>query len=406
MDERVIRPEGRGYLFFDAHPAGCSAVVNELIDEAANGTGLKRGQVPSGQGPVAVIIGASAGYGLAATICGLIRHGIRGAGVCVERSATAARTATAGWYRAARTAQLADTLKRDFTLINADCFHDRTKEYLVRLLGERYGRVDYLIYAVAAPRRADPHTGFVYRSVIKPLGSAYLAKSLLFEMDGRATLADGSIDPASDQERDETVAVMGGEDWSAWVRALTRAGLTSPRFRTVAFSYTGPEMMAPIYRSGTIGAAKEHLEHSARILTEETLGGPEAVAFTSVNGVAVTQALVAIPGMPLYAALLRRVLGDQLQSPLRQMIRLWDLMAAPGPLDLDQEGRLRLDDWELSARVQREVSRYHALLDARPLADCADTDWVFTELSKVYGFGVSGVDYSAPTCVDVLWPTR
>jgi enoyl-[acyl-carrier protein] reductase / trans-2-enoyl-CoA reductase (NAD+) len=406
MAARVVRPDGRGLLLFDAHPVGCRRFVDELAASAgAIGPVVPQARQPAGAGrPVALIIGSSAGYGLAATVTALVRHGMRGVGVCYERPASAHRTATAGWYRAIHTATLAERIGTDFTLVNGDCFSDETKMLTARLLAERYGRVDYLVYSVAAPRRTDQRTGAVQQAVIRPIGSAYHADTLTFGPDGRADLSTVLVEPATAGQCTATVAVMGGGDWAAWAACLARNGLIGSRFRTVALSYVGPESTSPIYRRGTIGAAKEHLERTAVELTEGPLRQYGGRALVSVNGVAVTVASAAIPGIPLYIALLRRVLGDRMQSPAQQLAKLWAQLTGDEPLAVDDSGRLRLDDWELRADVQREVALARRLIGARAIDACASTGWFLREVRRLYGFDVDGVDYTEPVEPDVPWP--
>ena len=208
MSERVIRPTGRGFLLLDAHPAGCAKTVAEMVP-------------PSTAAPrkIALIIGSSAGYGLATTIAGLARHGISGVGVAFERP-PGRRTGTAGWYRTISTAELASSLGSDMTFVNADAFADTTKEEVLDLVAKRFGKLDYLIYSVAAPRRVDPRTGETYSSVIKPLGSSHTTRTLEFSSDGTPSLQDVTATPATPEEAAATVKVMGGEDWGRWITAL------------------------------------------------------------------------------------------------------------------------------------------------------------------------------------------
>ncbi|WNI18969.1 enoyl-[acyl-carrier-protein] reductase FabV [Actinacidiphila sp. ITFR-21] len=402
MSSRVVRPDGRGFLLFDAHPAGCARLVDDLAAEA--GPPLPAAGRAAADRPVAVVIGSSAGYGLAATLAGVVRHGMHGVAVCFEKPAAARRTATAGWYRSRRVAQLAEHRGSRLEFVNADCFQDSTRERVLSLVEERFGRVDHLIYSVAAPRRPDPLTGRSLTSVIKPLGAPYPARMLGFDDAGAPRLVDTSVEPATEEQRRATVHVMGGGDWAAWVTALAGRNLLGPRFRTVALSYVGSELTAPIYRRGTIGAAKDDLEATARQLTEGLLAERGGAALTSVNGVAVTPASMAIPGIALYSALLRRVLGERMQSPLRQMVRLWDLLADDAAPATDATGRLRLDDWELLPQVQAEVADAWHRVGPANLEEYADTQWLRTELLRLYGFEVPGVDYTAPVETELPWP--
>jgi enoyl-[acyl-carrier protein] reductase/trans-2-enoyl-CoA reductase (NAD+) len=390
MTARVIKPLGRGFLFLDSHPAGCAQLVRDLAEQVEHRTPERR---------TALVIGSSSGYGLAATIAGLARYGIDGVGVSFEKAPTARRTATAGWYRTAETAALAADLGRDFRFVNADAFADTTKTEVLDLIAEQFGGVDHLIYSVAAPRRVDPRNGETYQSALKAIGSPHTTKSLAFE-DGAPVLQEVGIDVATDDEIAQTVKVMGGEDWARWVSALEQRGVLKPGFTTVALTYIGSELTGPIYRQGSIGAAKADLERTALTLSKD--GGVQAM--TSVNGAAVTQASSAIPGIGLYVSLLHKVLGDGLQTPIQQSTALWDQLTGSAPLDLDDEGRIRLDRWELADDVQAAVRAQWEAATQENIADVADTAWFFAEVRRLYGFDVPGVDYEAPAEVDVEWP--
>nr|WP_274382478.1 hypothetical protein [Piscirickettsia salmonis] len=65
---------------------------------------------------------------------------------------------------------------------------------------------------------------------------------------------------------------MGGEDWQLWIEALAAAGVLVTGVKTVAYSYVGPELTFPIYREGTIGLAKKHLEATVSCLNEKLTG--------------------------------------------------------------------------------------------------------------------------------------
>ncbi|MFI8239378.1 enoyl-[acyl-carrier-protein] reductase FabV [Streptomyces sp. NPDC085866] len=396
MTLREIKPGNRGFLYVNSHPEGCAAVVDELWQHTPAPTS------PAIEaGPVALIIGSSAGYGLAATVAALRTYGMRGIGIAFEAPETERRTASGGWYRTARTAALAGP-DSDFTFLNADAFSVEAKEEALDHLAARYGKVDYLVYSVAAPRRTDPVTGEVHHSVIKPLGSAYRAKTLQF--DGDTPLVGSlELEPAVDAERDATVQVMGGSDWKLWIDALADRGLIHNGFHTVALSYVGSDLTAPIYRAGTIGAAKQHLEDTARRLQQDLapLGGQ---AHTVVAGAAVTQASTAIPSIALYTSLLRAVLGDGFQSTAQQAAALWQQLTGAVPLQLDQEQRIRLDGWELDDKVQDAVHERWAAAATDTLAELADTAWFQAQVGRLYGWHVPEIDYDAPAQSTVPWP--
>ncbi|MGW9031383.1 enoyl-[acyl-carrier-protein] reductase FabV [Streptomyces sp. NPDC055722] len=399
MSEHVIAPKSRGFLFLDSHPGGCRHLVDEMWQA------VPAPVTAGGEGPVALVIGSSAGYGLAATIAGLARVGIRGIGVCFEK-APGRRTGTAGWYRTAATARLAQQHGRDMVFLNGDAFSDTVKEQVADLLAKRFGgRLDFLIYSVAAPRRTDPDTGKVYASVLKPIGSPYTTKTLVFDEYGAPEVKEVTTAPAEGDDIEQTVAVMGGTDWERWVTFLGDRSLLADGFATAALSYIGSPLTAAIYRQGTISAAKSHLEATARTLDErlsKTLGGR---AVTSVNAAAVTQSSTAIPGIALYVGLLRGVLGDAMVAPIGQLVELWDQLTGARPLDLDDEGRVRLDTWELDPSVQNAVAERWSTATSDTITELADLDWFSDEVRRLYGFSVPGVDYTAAVETGVPWPT-
>jgi enoyl-[acyl-carrier protein] reductase/trans-2-enoyl-CoA reductase (NAD+) len=396
MTERIVSPTGRGFLLLDAHPGGCARTVTDMLAAVPPAPRPDRR-------PVALIIGSSAGYGLATTIAGLAGPGINGIGVAFERP-PGRRTATAGWYRTIATAAVAKDLGADLTFINADAFADTTKDEVLDLVAKQFGGLDYLIYSVAAPRRTDPRTGGTYQSVIKTRGAPHTTPTLEFDADGRPSVREATVEPATEEETAATVRVMGGEDWARWIDALAERGLLNDGFQTVALTYIGSRLTAPIYRSGTIGAAKEDLERTAtRLHTRLAPSGGRA--FTSVNGAAVTQASTAIPGIALYASLLRTVLGERMQSPMQQSVRLWRQLTGADPLDLDEEGRIRLDRWELDPDVQDDVARRWFAVTPATIGDVADVDWFRSQFRELYGFNVPGIDYDRPVDPDLAWPS-
>jgi enoyl-[acyl-carrier protein] reductase / trans-2-enoyl-CoA reductase (NAD+) len=401
MVARVVRPEGKGFIFLDAHPGGCARTVDEMIDEV--------GQVQAGgaadagaPGPAALVIGCSAGYGLAAAVAGLFGYGARTIGLCFERPSNARRSASAGWYRVARLAKRAASAGLQFEAVNGDCFDPAVRAQVLDRVAATLGKVDVVIYSVAAPRRTDPQSGVVYHSAVKPIGGAYSARNVAFA-DG-VVLREATLEPATASEIDATVKVMGGEDWSDWITDLAARGLLAPDFRTVALTYVGSELTAPIYRQGTIGRAKDHLEATAGQLTSGVLATVGGSALTSVNCAAVTLSSLAIPGISLYLSLLHEVAGAAAQSPVRQSVRLWDHLTGRPGASVDDRGRLRLDDWELDGDLQARLRERWGASAPDVIAGLADADWFRRQIWRLYGFEVSGIDYRQPVELDWPWP--
>jgi enoyl-[acyl-carrier protein] reductase / trans-2-enoyl-CoA reductase (NAD+) len=421
MVARVLRPQGKGFIFLDSHPAGCAATVDAMIDEAtrdragaagpgdvagrSDGAGQSDVAGPtSGARPRALVVACSAGYGLATAVAGLFGYGARVIGLCFERAATPRRSASAGWYRIATLADRAADAGLAFEPVSGDCFDPAIRAGVLDRAAAVLGQVDVLIYSVAAPRRTDPLTGAVYRSAVKPIGAVYETRNVAFA-DG-VVLRESREDPATEAEIDSTVKVMGGEDWATWVTDLAERGLLAPGFQTAALTYVGSELTAPIYRLGTIGRAKDHLEATAAQLTDGVLAKAGGTALTSVHSAAVTMSSLAIPGISLYLSLLHSVAGETAESAVRQSMRLWDHLTGRDRGATDAVGRLRLDNWELAADVQAELrSRWQARTDEL-MGGLADLDWFRRQIWQLYGFDVPGVDYSQPVEVDVPWPVR
>jgi len=269
------------------------------------------------------------------------------------------------------------------------------KDEAIELIRRSLGPVDLLIYSIASPRRLDPATGTLHSSVIKPIGKPYVSPSLDF-LTG--VVSETRAEPAvSQQEIDDTVKVMGGEDWKLWVDALQRESLLAENATTVAFSYIGPSFTAPIYRDGTIGRAKEHLEETARQI-HSVLSRHGGRALVSVNKALVTRASAVIPAVPLYIAILYRVMKEKglHEACIQQMDRLFrDFLYMDSPLRVDSEGRVRLDDLEMREDVQGEVARRWAKAATDTIQQLADVEGFRSEYLNYHGFGVRGVDYGA-----------
>jgi enoyl-[acyl-carrier protein] reductase/trans-2-enoyl-CoA reductase (NAD+) len=402
MAARVLRPEGKGFIFLDSHPAGCAAIVDAMIGEAGRGRGSAAGPV-FGPRPSALVVGCSAGYGLAAAVAGLFGYDASVIGVCYERTATPRRSASAGWYRTAALAARAAECGSVFEAVNGDCFDPQVRADVLDRAAAVFGQVDVLIYSVAAPRRTDARTGTTYHSAVKPIGTAYRTRNVAFA-DG-VVLRESTQEPASDDEIAATVKVMGGEDWETWIADLAQRDMLAPGFRTAALTYVGSELTAPIYRLGTIGRAKDHLEATAARLTGGVLSPADGAALTCAHSAAVTLSSLAIPGISLYLSLLHNVAGGAAESAVQQSARLWSHLTGRNIGPTDGLGRLRLDDWELATYVQDELRRRWQAGIGDLTGGLADLDWFRRQIWQLYGFDVPGVDYNEPVEVDRPWPT-
>lgn len=383
----IIRPQSKGFICLTAHPAGCAQNVREQIAHVR--ARLK------GPGPKNVlVIGSSTGYGLSSRIAAAFGHGAKTVGVFYANAAEGKRTAAPGWYNTAAFENEAAAAGLFAASVNGDAYSDEVKAKTLALVKEKMGPVDLVVYSLAAPRRIHPRTGEVFNSTLKPILRTYTSKTLNFQT---GQMADVTIEPATQTEINHTVAVMGGDDWALWIDALEGAGLLAPGAVTVAYSYAGPEATAAIYRGGTIGRAKDHLEATAHRL-EERLARIGGRAVVSVNKALVTQASAAIPVMPLYISLLYKSMKTRgiHEGCVEQMTRLFgEHLYAATPPPTDEVERIRVDDWEMRADVQAEVGRRWDKVRPDNVDRLCDLAGYREEFFKLFGFGFAGVDYEA-----------
>lgn len=382
----IISPKIRGFICTTAHPEGCEAHVREQI-------GYVKSRPPLPDSPKNVlVIGASTGYGLASRIVSAFGGGAATVGVFFEKEAVEKKTASAGWYNSAafETAAAAEGLyARSF---NGDAFSKDMKEAVIAAIRKDLGQVDMVVYSLASPRRVDPETGEVYKSVLKPTGETFTNKNLNTD---KKLIEQVTIEPATEDEILHTVKVMGGEDWKLWIDALAAADALAPGFRTVAYSYIGPELTWAIYTDGTIGRAKLHLEETARALNARY---GENTALVSINKALVTQASSAIPVVPLYISILYKIMKAKglHEGCIEQMYRLFSALTGPeAPPPLDERGRLRLDDWEMRDDVQREIKAAWETVSTETIDDLTDFAGYQSDFYRLFGFGLPGVDYVA-----------
>ncbi len=391
----IVAPKIRGFICTTAHPDGCAKHVSEQVS-------IVRSRGPIADGPRKVlVIGSSTGYGLASRIAAAFGSGAATIGIFFEKPGEPDKCGTAGWYNSAafeKEALAAGLYAKSF---NGDAFSDEMKAEVVAAIKADLGQVDCVIYSLASPRRTHPKTGEVFKSVLKPIGESYTNKNL---NTTTGVVDDVTIQPAEGDDVANTVAVMGGEDWEMWIDALLSENLIAPGTQTLAYSYIGPDITWPIYKNGTIGKAKEDLERVQRALDAKLapLGGK---AWVSVNKALVTQASSAIPVVPLYISLLYKVMKAQgtHEDCIEQMDRLFrERLTSPQP---DEVGRIRLDDWEMDAKVQQPVIENWAKVDTENLKELADFDGYQKSFLKLFGFGLEGVDYDADTDTGVKVPS-
>lgn len=385
----LIKPRTRGFICTTAHPEGCARQVQRQIEYISRQPAIK--------GPRKVlVIGASTGYGLASRITAAFGAGASTIGVYRQSSATETRTASAGWYNSAAFEKLATEAGLQSFSVTGDAFSQETKERTIQLIRSELGQVDLVIYSVASARRTDAETGETYHSVIKPIGNTYTNNTVNFHT---GEVSSVSIEPATDEEILGTVKVMGGEDWQQWIEMLQLAGALADNAATLAYSYIGSEITQPVYREGTIGRAKDHLEATAHKLNER-LSVHGGRAYVAVTKGLVTQSSSAIPVVPLYISTLYKVMKEQglHEGCIEQTYRLFAnrLYTAEGT-PVDEEGRIRLDDWELAPAVQAEVTRLWQELTTDNIYELTDLHSYRREFFQLFGFETDGVDYEAET---------
>lgn len=381
----IVKPKIRGFICTTAHPDGCKAIVKEQIDYVK-----KCGKI---NGPKKVlVIGASMGYGLASRISAAFGSGASTIGVIFDKQGTDTKPGSAGWYNTAAFEEYAKADGLYAKTINGDAFSSAIKDETIALIKKDFGKVDMVVYSLAAPRRTTSD-GTVYSSVLKTVGGDFTNKSIDVKT---GAVSNVTITPATEQEIHATVKVMGGEDWKEWIGALKAADAIEDGAVTVAYSYIGPEVTHPIYKDGSIGRAKAHLAETAKEITKSIDG---VSAYVSVNKALVTQSSSAIPIVPLYISILYKVMKEMNihEGCIEQMQRMFAEKIYGGEVKVDAENLIRLDDWEMREDVQAKVAEAWDKINAENLNELADIDGYNKDFIKLFGFEADGVDYEAET---------
>ncbi len=395
----IIHPKVRGFICTTTHPLGCERNVLEQI-------AATRARGVSNDGPKKVlVIGASSGYGLASRITAAFGFGADTLGVFFEKPGTASKAGTAGWYNSAAFDKHAKAAGLYSKSINGDAFSDAARAQVIELIKtEMGGQVDLVVYSLASPVRKLPGSGEVKRSALKPIGQTYTATAIDTNKD---TIIQASIEPASAQEIEDTITVMGGQDWELWIDALEGAGVLADGARSVAFSYIGTEITWPIYWHGALGKAKVDLDRTAQRLNARLAkhgGGANVAVLKSV----VTQASAAIPVMPLYISMVYKIMKEKglHEGTIEQLDRLFRerLYRQDGqPAEVDEQNRLRLDDWELRDDVQDACKALWPQVTTENLFELTDYAGYKHEFLKLFGFERTDVDYDADVATDVAF---
>ncbi len=392
----IIKPRVRGFLCVTTHPVGCEANVKRQIAVVKANGNIKNGPKR------VLVIGSSTGYGLASRISAAFGSGAATLGVFFEKEGTQKKPGTAGWYNSAAFHQFAEAEGLYAKSINGDAFSDDIKAKTIATIREDMGQVDLVVYSLASPKRLHPVTGVLHSSTLKPIGSATVQKGVNTDKE---EVQDFPIEAATQEEIDNTIAVMGGEDWQMWIDALDDAGVLADGAKTTAYTYIGDKLTWDIYWHGTIGAAKKDLDKRV-VGIRKRLASRGGDARVSVLKAVVTQASAAIPAMPIYLALLFKVMKERgiHEGCIEQVDGLFrDSLYAPDPYQ-DGQGRLRADGKELDPEVQAAVGELWGKINTDTLRELSDFAGYKHEFLQLFGFEVEGVDYEAEVNPEVAIP--
>ncbi len=387
----------RGFICLTAHPKGCEQNVKNQIEYVKS-----KGKIDGAKR--VLVIGASTGFGLASRISSAFGCNASTIGVFFEKPPTEGKTASPGWYNSAAFEQEAQKAGLYAKSINGDAFSKEVKQQTIELIKADLGQIDLIIYSLASPVRMHPETGVLHRSTLKPIGTTFTNKTVDFHT---GSVTQVSIEPANQEDIDNTVVVMGGEDWAMWINDLKDANLLAPGATTIAYSYIGPSVTEAVYRKGTIGRAKDHLEATAFTISD-TLTDLNGKAYVSVNKALVTQASSAIPVIPLYISLLYKIMKAEgiHEGCIEQIQRLYSERLYTGKeVSTDTAGRIRIDDWEMRADVQEKVAKLWLEATTETLPEIGDLAGYKHDFLNLFGFDFEGVDYKADTSELVLIPS-
>ena len=385
----IIEPRMRGFICASSHPKGCEQNVKNQIEYI-------KSKGPINGAKKVLVIGASTGFGLASRISSAYGSDAATIGVFFEKPPTEGKTASPGWYNSAAFEKEAHKVGLYAKSINGDAFSNEIKQQTLALIKSDLGQVDLVIYSLASPVRLHPVTGVLHRSVLKPIGDVYTNKTVDFHS---GKVSEISIEPCNGDDIENTIAVMGGEDWAMWIDALKAQNLLAPGAITVAYSYIGPSLTEAVYRKGTIGRAKDHLEATAFAITD-SLADIDGKAFVSVNKALVTQASSAIPVIPLYISLLYKIMKEEgiHEGCIEQIQRLYQERLFTGnEIPVDEKGRIRVDDWEMRSDVQEKIAKLWGEAVTENLSEIGDLEGYRKDFYNLFGFDVDGVDYEVDT---------
>ncbi len=379
----VVEAKVKGFICTTAHPEGCKESVRRQIAYCK--------QKGTTDGPKKVlVIGASTGYGLASRIAVTYGYGADTIGVSFEKESNGRRTATAGWYNTKAFEEFATADGYSAKSFNGDGFSQEMKAQVIEEIKKEWGKADMVVYSLAAPRRTLPD-GTSVSSVLKTIGNEFKNKTIDLRTN---EIKEVTVPVANEEEIQNTVSVMGGEDWQAWIDALAEAGVLADNAVTLAYSYIGPELTHAIYKDGTIGQAKKHLYDTSVALTKK-YADRGLQAYISVNKALVTQSSSAIPVVPLYISLLYKVMKEEglHEGCIEQMQRLF--VEKLPQREVDGPSMFRLDDWEMKDCVQSKIADLWTKVTSENIKEISDIDGYWEDFYQMFGFHFDNVDYAA-----------
>ena len=301
------------------------------------------------------------------------------------------RPGTAGWYNTCAFTKYAKEANLYAKNVNADAFSNECREKVIEIIKSDLGKVDMVVYSLAAPVRKMPDSGEVVRSALKPIGQTYTSTAI---DTNKNEIITASLEPATDEEIANTVKVMGGQDWELWIEALKNADVLAEGCKTVAYSYIGTEITWPIYWHGSLGKAKEDLDRAAKA-NMQRLASLSGEAHVAVLKSVVTQASSAIPVMPLYISLCFKVMREQgvYESVIEHILRMFKEIYS-NKVNMDDNNRIRMDGWELQDSIQNKCKELWSQVKTENLYEISDYADYKKQFLQLFGFEVEGVDYS------------
>jgi enoyl-[acyl-carrier protein] reductase/trans-2-enoyl-CoA reductase (NAD+) len=390
----VIKPSIRGNIFTNSHPVGCQHYVEGLISEAKT--------LASFQGPKKVlIIGGSSGYGLSTRVTLAVNAHADTINVSFESRPKADRTGSAGWWNNIYFQKALESTKQIHKDFVGDAFSQEMKQQVKDYIQKTFGKLDLIVYSLAAGARQHPGTGELVRSSLKTIGEPASGKTIDI---GDMKIKDITVTPATEQEIKDTVFVMGGSDWLDWVQQLVNENLFNEGAKAISYTYIGSKNNAKIYRDGTIGRAKDDLEAAGVQINELLKTKLKGEGLISVSKAAVTKASVFIPKIAFYVSTMFDVMKKHHvhESTLQHKHRLFKDMVYGQHRLVDEKNRIRIDHYEMQPNIQTEIDDLSKQYDNENIFNLAGTKQFIDEFHHIHGFRIPTVNYDADINMDAL----